>query len=101
MKKIPLSDGSGNWFDLDAARVWNESVDNDEQNHREMHGPEEEKLYLSSNGTFVLYHWHWRMADGLFHVIDQERAARWLIANGYQKELSKLELLPEERRLEL
>jgi hypothetical protein len=101
MKKVPLSDGSGNWFDIEAARVWEERVDPDEQQHRDHHDPQEEKLYLSAHGTFILYRWHWRMADGLYHTIDQERAARWLIANGYQKEMARLELSAEERRLEL
>jgi hypothetical protein len=101
MTKVPLSDGSGNWFDIDVARVWEERIDPDEQLRRDCHDPQEEKLYLSTPGTFILYQWHWRMAVGLYHAIDQERAARWLIANGYQQELTKLELSPEERRLEL
>lgn len=101
MKKIPLSDGSGNWFDIDSAKSWWAYVDAEEQVRREIEDPQEEKLYLTANGTFILYHWHWHMGDGLYHTINHERGAQWLIANGYQEELAKLELTPEERRLEL
>jgi hypothetical protein len=101
MKKIALSDGSGHWFDIEAARVWEERVDPDEEEHRKRNNPHEEKLYLSTHGTFILYRWHWSMAEDMYHEIDIERATRWLIANGYQREVPKLDLLPEERRLEL
>lgn len=101
MKRIALSDGSGHWFDIDAAKSWKESVDDNERDRRDREDPQEEKLYLTSNGSFVSYHWSWNMRDGLYFPMDQEKATRWLIANGFQSEIPKLDLRPEERQLEV
>ncbi len=101
MKKIPLSDGSGHWFDIESAKSWTESIDPDEQDRRAREGPEEEKLFLTEKGSFIFHHWNWRMAEGLFFPLDEEKATRWLIANGYQREIPQLELQSEERSLEL
>jgi hypothetical protein len=101
MKKTPLSDGSGHWFDRDSAKEWKELVDPEDQWHRDSSDPHGESLFLTERGSFVLYTWNWRMADGLYHPIDKEKATRWLIANRYQKDIPKLELQAEERSLEI
>ena len=100
MKKVPFSDGSGHWFDIESAKEWEESVADEEEQYRNHHGPHGEKLFITARGSFVLYRWHWSMEDS-YLPINQEKATKWLISNGYQKEISQLELQAEERQLEM
>jgi transcriptional regulator with XRE-family HTH domain len=99
-KKAALSDGSGNWFDLNSAKVWEDRI-SDHENSSD--GPHTQKLYLTEKGTFILCSWHWWLdnMEPLYLPIDQEMAVRWLVANGYKHVLCKLELQPEERKLEV
>lgn len=100
MKKVPLSDGSGRWFDIESCKFWKESVDPREQDLRDRCGPEGEVLFLTRNGTFILHRWHWSNPDS-YLPIDMQKGAAWLISNGYQDELAKLDLKAEERELEV
>ncbi|MBI2806236.1 MAG: XRE family transcriptional regulator [Planctomycetes bacterium] len=107
MKKAPLSDGSGNWFDLRSAKKWHEYVSLEEMQARgftvdrgEYEYTYGEILYYTQKGSFVLSRWH-ANRDTLYLPIDQENAVRWLIANGYQKDVQQLEFQSEEKKLEI
>src|SRR5437016_3938370 len=98
MPTLPMSDRSGHWFDPEkVARVWKECPDQNEVDRRIRQGDDdqEEELYLTQKGTLILYN-RQRQYE-YFGQIDIETAARWLIANGHQSELSQLELGPEEK----
>lgn len=100
MRKVPLSDGSGNWFDLDSAKAWKERLPHHEQEWRDRHEPHGETLYYSAKGSFILGRWHHYLGE-TFLPLDPEKAVRWLIANEYQKEVQQLEFQSEERKLEV
>ncbi len=108
MKKIPLTDTSGRWFDMDTASAFKADSYTDAQGNvvcRATGHPEVwETLYLTLKGTFILI----RDDGGDFVpgssgavVIEPERAAEWLIANGHQEQVKKMDMEKEERRLEL
>lgn len=103
MNKVALSDGR--WFDKDQAKAFAADYfyhpnGNPDRPICLATGSEfsSETLFLTLEGTFVL---HYEDDSGLssYAKIDLEPAARWLISNGHQNELSKLELQPEEARL--
>jgi hypothetical protein len=102
MKKIRLTDGSGRWFYIEEAKVWQETDDPILRRPRDIEGPDEEKLYLTRDGGLVLFQctW-WRNPDGCYYSIDMDQATKWLISNGYDDDLPELELLPEEMRLKI
>jgi hypothetical protein len=108
MKKIPLTDNSGRWFDMDSARALKADSYTDQQGNKVCratgHPEVWETLYLTLKGTFILI----RDDGGEFVPgssgaveMDPERAVEWLIANGHQAEVKKLDMEKEERRLEL
>jgi hypothetical protein len=102
MKKVPIPGGSGRWFDPDSAKAWKERIDPERREDRYFKGGYDEKLYLTEKGSFVLCSWNdWCQPNPLYSVIDPEEATRWLIANGYQSDIPKLELQSEERQLEI
>lgn len=100
MKKTPLTDGSGRWFDLDSVRKWERHISSEEEHYQSHYGPEGEYLCLTRKGTFILHSWKWDREDS-FTLSDMEKGAAWLISNGYQEDLARLDLLPEEQRLEV
>lgn len=101
MRKVCLSDGEGHWFNADAARKWEEYVEPWDQQRREHEGPKFERLYLTPRGTFIMCRWDYLSPDESYRIIDLLTATKWLIDNGYQKDLAALDLTREERRLEV
>ena len=97
MNKIPLSDGSGHWFDLNSAKKWQRILSWREDGD-DSHG---EALYLTTNGAFIHNTWNGMIGEDLYFRIDHDKAARWLIANGYQKDIPQLEFQSEEKKLEV
>ncbi len=100
MNKVPLSDNSGRWFDIDSAKRWDEGIDEFEEQYRKSQGPPLECLYLTRNGSFILCQ-ILPNGDGFFSSISTDAGAAWLISHGHQSELVKLELAVEERKLEM
>ena len=88
MKKIPLSDGSGRWFDVESVeKYWTETLDPNEAERRRREGPKEEKLYFLADTNFVFHRFHWSDGDS-YHLYDWQQATQWLIANGHQSHLA-------------
>ena len=74
---------TGEWFDEDTARIWNENTDWDGSNHvSSVTGSpwEHARLYRTVHGTWVLGQWS-QVGEGAetFRTIDPDSAARWLI----------------------
>jgi hypothetical protein len=96
MRKVYLSDQSGRWFDLDAAQSWDqETVWFSGPGRRFPAGlveARQETLFRTAEGVFVLYCSHdTDSALDTYTEISWPQAMKWLIANGYQKDLPKLE----------
>ena len=99
MNKVPLSDGSGHWFDLGSAREFHAKSPED-YGYQKNDGDREERLYYTQKGSFILCRYAGGY-EGFFEPIHQEHALRWLISNGYQKDVQQLEFQSEERKLEV
>lgn len=109
MKKVPLTDNSGRWFDMDAAKRFEAGSHIDPQSGREVcHATDSpdyrQTLYLTPHGSFILI-----QSSEMYYQPDAEfvveaappRAVQWLIANGHQETVKKLDLASEEAQLEL
>lgn len=96
MRKITLTDNSGRWFDLDAARRWDEATiqadDGTPISRATGSSWEHETLYLTSNGTFVM-HFFTEHNPTLPSFVEWEprQAVQWLLANGYPDDVAKLD----------
>ncbi len=107
MKKIPLTDNSGRWFDMDSAKEFRPDSfvsQSGEEVCRVTGLPFLwETLYLTEHGSFILIRTCDRYcpeAEGVVEM-DPKSAVQWLIANGHQEEVKKLDLASEESQLEL
>lgn len=87
MKRIALTDGSGRWFDIDAAQCYVEDTRWDGHNHISRNTNSEwdhEDLYATSGGRWIKHTF-----SGYEGILDQwveitdEYAARWLSINGH------------------
>src|SRR5207249_4279380 len=105
MRKVILSDGTGRWFDIDSAKEFRSAsyIDNSGEEVCPATGGIPglwAHLYLTEHGTFILVHtydgYH-PEADGAVEM-DVDSAVRWLLNNGHQDELKKLDLGTEESR---
>lgn len=108
MPRVPLSDKSGNWFDPDECKMWKDCPTYEEVHRRIQENQDrngqyvEEFLYFTKDSLFILQsEYHCLPEEARYTLIDQEKAARWLIVNGYHDELRKLELQAEANRLKL
>jgi hypothetical protein len=106
MRKIVLTGGTA-WFDADAAKEFKPTtyIANSGREACLATGVPGfwEALYLTPGGSFVLvsYCEDGRPENEQIVEIDRESGARWLLENGYQEELKKLEMGPEESALEI
>jgi hypothetical protein len=107
MRKVVLSDNSGRWFDGDRAKAFEaESIisSSGQEICRATGVPGLwETLYLTEHGSFVLvrsYDGYAPDAEGAFEM-EVRDAVRWLITNGHQEEVKKMDLASEERQLEI
>lgn len=88
MKRIPLTDGSGRWFDLDKATKFEEATRWNGNNHvSRATGSqfEHEALYRTGAGRWVLNHWsQWQGSLERYEEIDDAAAAAWLATNEHE-----------------
>ena len=108
MRTIALTDGSGRWFDLESAKGFEADsyISRSGEEVCRTTGLSElwETLYLTQQGSFVLTRccerYYYPEAEGAVEM-DPTSAAQWLIANGHQEELKKMEMASEESQLEV
>ena len=91
MKRIALTDGSGGWFDLDAATKFEESTTWDGSNNisdATRSQTEHEILFRTASGKWVLNCWsQWQGTLETYKIIDNKAAAAWLITNGHDSDI--------------
>ncbi len=106
MNKISLNDNSGRWFDLDAARRWDEARiyadDGTPISRATGNSWEHEALLLTANGTFLLFAGSDRNPSlATFNIMEPEKAIQWLLANSHHDGIDQLEYSKEAGQFEL
>ena len=85
MNRIAL--GDGRWFDADRAEAYEEDTRWDGHNHVSLATGSQwdhEELYRTRGGRWILHSWsQWQGSGESYCEISDERAARWLVANGH------------------
>lgn len=88
MKRQALTDGTGRWFDLEAATSFEEATRWDGHNHVSLATGsqwEHEQLYRTKSGRWVLNTWsQWQGSTESWTEIDDGAAARWLVINEHE-----------------
>lgn len=106
MDKVSLTDNSGRWFDKDSAKEWREAViladDGTPVSMATRNSWEHETLYLTKAGSFVMWFFNEHNHSLSQYVEwDEDKAAKWLLANGHNDDVVKLDLTNQERRYEI
>lgn len=88
MKRQALTDGSGKWFNIDSAEVFDEDTNWNGNNHISVNTGSQwdhEKLYRTKSGRWVLCSWsQWQGSTDSWVEIDNEAAAKWLAMNDHE-----------------
>lgn len=106
MNKVSLSDNSGRWFDADSAKKWPEAVmlaeDGTPVSRATGNSWEHETLYLTKYGSIVMHFFDEHNASHSQCVEwDPQKAVKWLVANGYNDDVTKLDLASEAKQFEI
>jgi hypothetical protein len=96
MPKITLTDNTGRWFDVDAAKRWVEAKvyadDGTPISCATRNSWEHETLFLTRAGTFIIHCLNERNPSlASFTEYDAKKAIQWLLQNGYPDDLAKLD----------
>lgn len=87
MRRVALTDGSGRWFDLDAAERFDEATIWNGNNHVSCATGSQwdhEVLYRTKGGRWILNWWsQWQGSLPKWTEISNGEAARWLSVNGH------------------
>jgi len=93
MERIALTDGSGQWFDMDKTEEFKEAEYWDGNNHiSKATGSqwEHERLYRTASGRWILNHWsQWQGSIETYIEINDDEAARWLVINEQESAIVK------------
>lgn len=102
MDRTALTDGSGRWFDAEAAQTWKESTRWDGSNHISCATGSQwdhEMLWRTASGLWVLNTYSNRQGVAeTYREITAEEAAGWLVRNEHEpadecaKEFAALEM---------
>lgn len=87
MARIPLTDGSGRWFDDQSAISFAESTRWNGNNHISRATGSQwdhETLYHTRSGQWVLHHWsQWQGSLERYDTVAETEAVAWLVNNEY------------------
>lgn len=87
MRRQVLTDGSGRWFDLDAATRYDEATIWDGRNRRSLATGSQwdhETLYRTESGRWIKHSWsQWQGTMDTWEEISEQEAVSWLLRNGY------------------
>lgn len=90
MKRQNLSDGT--WFDVDAAKCWQEDTWFDGNNHLSCATDSQwdhQELYCTKNGKWVLRSWsQWQGSKESWKRISEQQAQKWLVQNSHYGAIS-------------
>lgn len=105
MKRVALTDGSGQWFDAEKAEIYKESTFHDGRNWiSKATGSQfaHEAIYVTKSGKFIINHWSdYQGTRETFELISTEDAAAWFakqsfsddeIPSQFQSAVSELEI---------
>jgi len=96
MKQLVLTDGSGNWFDVDKAEVFDESTRFDGHNRISIATGSQwahQQLVHTHKGTWVLRSWSQEQGSSeTILAISKNDAFVWLINNEYSNHLPETAL---------
>ena len=88
MKRVSLTDGSGQWFDSEKAECYKENFYHDGRNFiSKATGSqfEHETVYITKGGKFILNGWsNWQGSVETYKIISKEEAAEWFGKQGFQ-----------------
>ena len=106
MNRISLTDNSGRWFDIETAKRWDEAViladDGTPISRATGNSWEHEVLFLTKNGTFLLFSGSDRNPSlSTFDIIEPEKAVHWLLSNNHHDGIDQLEYSAEVKKFEL
>jgi len=102
MKRQAITDGSGKWFDIDAAEQFDEDTWWDGSNNISRatgSQTEHEILYRTVGKKWILRSWsQWQGTRETWVCITDEEAAKWLIKNNHDhpdvaEEIKSLEIV--------
>lgn len=85
MKRQPLTDNTGKWFDLAAAEKFDEDTWWNGNNHISCATGSQwdhEALYYTKGKRWILNHWsQWQGSSQTWEELDATAAAAWLVKN--------------------
>ena len=88
MKRVSLTDGSGQWFDSEKAEIYKENSFHDGRNFISIATGsqfEHEAIYITKSGKFILNHWsNWQGSVETYEIISKDDAAEWFGKQGFQ-----------------
>ena len=88
MARTPLTDGSGRWFDREAAEAFDEGTRWNGNNHISLATGSQwdhEELYRTAGGKWILRHWsQWQGSGESYEEIGDHEAAKWLAVNEHE-----------------
>ena len=88
MKRVSLTDGSGQWFDSEKAEFCKENSFHDGRNFISIATGsqfEHEAIYITKSGKFILNHWsNWQGSVETYEIISKDDAAEWFGKQGFQ-----------------
>ena len=88
MKRVSLTDRSGQWFDSEKAEFYKENIYHDGRNFISMATRsqfEHETIYITKSGKFILNHWsNWQGSVETYEIISKDDAAEWFGKQGFQ-----------------
>jgi len=90
MRRQALTDGTGRWFDLDAAERFDEATIWDGQNRISLATKsrwDHECLYKTRGGRWIRHWWsQWQGTVDRWEEISEAEAAAWLVRNEWDPE---------------
>lgn len=99
MKRTPLTNGSGRWFDEDKAEVITEDTYHDGRNFiSKATGSqwEHERLWRTAGGRWILNHWsNWQGSSESYEEVSDLFVAEWLAKQGLDSHETVEELYNE------
>ena len=90
MKRVALTDGSGQWFDSDKAEKFSEKSYWNGNNHiSKATGSqwEHESVYLTKGGKWILNHWSQHQGSReTYEVVSDQEASEWFARQEFSDE---------------
>lgn len=99
MKRQPLTDGSGRWFDKDNAEKHEEDTRWDGSNHISVATGSQwchETVWKTASGKYIMHQWsNYQGSMDTWEEISDDEAHRWLASNGH------FDAIPDPSTLEM